>query len=221
MRGFYLIDSLVIISLSLIPYIIFFIIYNIIKIKKGELKFGKIFLVILVMLLIISLVIIQQNLTLFKEKIPKKIDVSSISYYPDGFFVYSYAGHLFYGAFGESCIDMVKRIDGADLDTFEPLGGRFAKDKNHAYLYEDKILGVDIDTFEYVGGWFSKDKINAYAHKKIIENADLDTFQPLSAGSDAYDKNNLYLLTFFPNMELLEIPRDESVDRRYLIPQEN
>ncbi len=86
-------------------------------------------------------------------------------------------------------------IKDVDNETFEYLGGYYAKDKNNVY-YSNLILeNVDLKTFEYLGNSYTIDKNNVYWDREIIKNADLETFVFVGSkdlGPYAKDKNNVY-----------------------------
>jgi len=55
-----------------------------------------------------------------------------------------------------------EKIEGADPETFEFLGGSYGKDASRAYYSGVLIEGVDIESFKFTGGWYAKDKNKVY-----------------------------------------------------------
>lgn len=86
-------------------------------------------------------------------------------------------------------------IDTVDYDTFEALGGGYAKDKNKVYLYARNlniIKNADVKTFEYIDGEYSKDKNNVYFRGNAIEGADPKSFKMIKQFFSS-DKNSVFL----------------------------
>jgi peptidyl-prolyl cis-trans isomerase B (cyclophilin B) len=97
-----------------------------------------------------------------------------------------------------------KKIEGADLKTFQHLRGPFSKDKNFIYHEHIKDEFFDYETFEVydicmtVGDTYNfdyfmyeKDKNGVYMKYALQEDIDIDSFKYL--GSCYYkDKNNVY-----------------------------
>lgn len=109
-----------------------------------------------------------------------------------------------------------KYVEDVNIETFQVLGGGYAKDKNSAYLYDGYIRYIkdaDIETFTYVGNYFAKDKKQVYFKNKIIKNADPKTFNlfkdketntpetNLAISFFSRDKKNLYLYDKKINVE--------------------
>lgn len=82
--------------------------------------------------------------------------------------------------------------DFVDLDTFEPIGLFYSRDKNYVYIDNVIIPWADPDTFKLIERNYSRDKNHVYIWSELIPWADLDTFEPLS-GTTSRDKNHKYL----------------------------
>ena len=52
----------------------------------------------------------------------------------------------------------LKKIAGADRNSFEVLNDEFSRDKNNVYYYGNKMKGINPDGFEFVGGDFKNDE---------------------------------------------------------------
>ena len=101
-----------------------------------------------------------------------------------------------------------KKIEGADLETFEPLesfivGAMYDtyifKDKHSVYLRGHKISYADPDTFEVLGGGYSKDGVSVYYITEKVEGADSKTLELIYYPGPGYetvdyakDKNHVY-----------------------------
>ncbi|BBM52608.1 hypothetical protein JMUB3935_1587 [Leptotrichia trevisanii] len=100
----------------------------------------------------------------------------------------------------------LKKIEGADRNSFEVLNDEFSKDKNNVYYYGNKINGVSPDGLEFVGNKFVfknhedfvsfiKDKNNVYYLKGKIGNEKYE-IMPLNFDSKTfkYSNNGFYEL---------------------------
>ena len=91
-----------------------------------------------------------------------------------------------------------KKIESADIKTFEPEGYSIGKDKMGVYYETRKVNGVDVNSFEVLKNDFFKDKNNVYYKNKKIEGADKNTFEltydfgSVVNGYYSKDKNNVY-----------------------------
>lgn len=100
-----------------------------------------------------------------------------------------------------------KKIEGADIKSFEPLGYVIGKDKNSVYYETQKINGVDANSFESLGENFFKDKNNVYYQRsEFTDNPDISYKFPKIEGADpksfeaidnfvGKDKNSVYYET--------------------------
>ena len=101
----------------------------------------------------------------------------------------------------------LKKIAGADRNSFEVLNDEFSKDKNNVYYYGNKMKGVSPDGLEFVGNKFVfenhedfvsfiKDKNNVYYLKGKIGNEKYEII-PLKVDSKSfkYSNNGFYELT--------------------------
>lgn len=100
----------------------------------------------------------------------------------------------------------LKKIEGADRNSFEVLNSEFSKDKNNVYYYGNKIMGINPDGFEFVGNEFVfknhedfisflKDKNNVYYLKGKIGKEKYEII-PLNFDSKTfkYSNNGFYEL---------------------------
>lgn len=122
----------------------------------------------------------------------------------------------------------LKKIAGADRNSFEVLNDEFSRDKNNVYYYENKMKGINPDGFEFVGRDFknnediifflkTKDKVYVLknkAGKEVYEivplNFDANSFK-YSNADNSYesesigyfqDKNGVYYFDVFRLDEL-------------------
>ena len=100
----------------------------------------------------------------------------------------------------------LKKIEGADRNSFEILNSEFSKDKNNVYYYGNKMKGISPDGFEFVGNEFIfenredfisflKDKNNVYYLKGKIGKEKYEII-PLNFDSKTfkYSNNGFYEL---------------------------
>lgn len=66
-------------------------------------------------------------------------------------------------------------VEGADRETFKPLGKHYAKDKDSVFIGSVKIAGADISSFEVIDDdfYYSKDARSIYCHAQKLEGADV------------------------------------------------
>lgn len=89
---------------------------------------------------------------------------------------------------------LLEIIERADPNTFE-VAGRYAKDKNNIFLNNRILYGVDLATFQEIGERNFKDKNHTYSsYGKIIEGVDLSTFEDMPGGAGFYikDKDHIF-----------------------------
>ena len=100
----------------------------------------------------------------------------------------------------------LKKIEGADRNSFKILNSEFSKDKNNVYYYGNKMKGISPDGFEFVGNEFIfenredfisflKDKNNVYYLKGKIRKEKYEII-PLNFDSKTfkYSNNGFYEL---------------------------
>ena len=92
----------------------------------------------------------------------------------------------------------VKKIQNADLNTFEEVSKEYYRDKNNVYYYDNydgdvkKVKGADAKTFEAIEGYaLGRDKNAVYDRGKMIKGLDPVTFEDLN-GNFYKDKNGVY-----------------------------
>jgi len=94
----------------------------------------------------------------------------------------------------------LKKIEGADRNSFEILNSEFSKDKNNVYYYGNKIKGISPDGFEFIGNEFVfknhedfisflKDKNNVYYLKGKIGKEKYEII-PLNFDSKSFKYSN-------------------------------
>ena len=92
-----------------------------------------------------------------------------------------------------------KKIEGADIKTFEPEGYSIGKDKMGVYYETRKVNGVDVNSFEVLKNDFFKDKNNVYYKNKKLEifkpkNFEVIDYSLVKQNEDLYyfteDENN-------------------------------
>jgi len=109
--------------------------------------------------------------------------------------------------------DNLKKITGADRNSFEILGYSIARDKNNVYNEGEKLENVDIASFKYFDYGIAKDKNRVFYidRHKDIENADAKTFERMGESYYFRDKNNVFALkndysdsNYNPGLEVLK-----------------
>ena len=93
----------------------------------------------------------------------------------------------------------VKKIQNADINSFEEVSKEYYRDKNNVYYYDNydgdvkKVKGADAKTFEVIDGGYAigRDKNAVYDRGKQIKGLDPVTFEDLS-GNFYKDKNGVY-----------------------------
>ena len=93
----------------------------------------------------------------------------------------------------------VKKIQNADLNTFEEVSKEYYRDKNNVFYYDNydgdvkKVKGADAKTFEVIDSGYAigRDKNAVYDRGKQIKGLDPVTFEDLS-GNFYKDKNGVY-----------------------------
>lgn len=102
-----------------------------------------------------------------------------------------------------SRLALLEIIEKADPDTFV-IAGRHAKDKNHIFLSNKILYGVDLATFQEMGERNFKDKDHAYSSSgKIIEGVDLSTLEDVPGGAGFYlkDKDHIFFSDYSYNYD--------------------
>ena len=97
-----------------------------------------------------------------------------------------------------------KILDGeVDVISFENLGKRYGRDKNHVYfINQSVVMDADPETFEFISPYaeYARDKNNVYYHGEKIEAADAETFVVVG-DAWAKDKNFIYNVNKVANVE--------------------
>ncbi len=127
------------------------------------------------------------NKVYFLDDIIKyELDLNTIYFFKDSIFIKDKNG-IYCGR---------KKLNNADIDTFEILEFWYAKDKNN--IYRDaflcsisKVNWANPESFNVITQSFSKDENNIYYLDNKIEGADLETFEVLKK-SYGKDKSNVY-----------------------------
>lgn len=85
-------------------------------------------------------------------------------------------------------------IAGAGAATFQPLAGRYAKDRLRAYFHGGPIPGADASTFQALNDTYARDRRQVYTGAEVIAGADAASFQVLQRGNLGQDRSHVYLL---------------------------
>ena len=92
----------------------------------------------------------------------------------------------------------VKKIQNADINSFEEVSKEYYRDKNNVYYYDNydgdvkRVKGADAKTFEAIEGYaLGRDKNAVYDKGKMIKGLDPVTFEDLN-GNFYKDKNGVY-----------------------------
>jgi len=84
-----------------------------------------------------------------------------------------------------------EEVEGADIDTFEPLNSIYARDKNYAYYEHERIAGADANTFKPLGEIYASDKNDVYYRNKRLPDERPGDFKALD-GAYAVGTNAVY-----------------------------
>ena len=85
------------------------------------------------------------------------------------------------------------RIQSESIDSFEPLGDGFYKDKERVTWSGKSIPNSHVLTFKVLGGGYASDKNQVYYHWDVLNGADIDSFRVLGE-AEAKDKNHRYFM---------------------------
>ena len=92
--------------------------------------------------------------------------------------------------------DELRKITGADKNSFEILEEYIARDKNNVYSKGEKLGNVDIKSFKYFEDGLAKDKNRVFYidDNKDITGVDAKTFERMGESYYFRDKNNIFAL---------------------------
>ena len=92
--------------------------------------------------------------------------------------------------------DELRKITGADKNSFEILEEYIARDKNNIYSKGEKLGNVDIKSFKYFEDGLAKDKNRVFYidDNKDITGVDAKTFERMGESYYFRDKNNIFAL---------------------------
>ena len=85
-----------------------------------------------------------------------------------------------------------KKIEGADISSFEVLTTEYARDLQHIYFNGKVVDSVDLDSFQILSRVYAKDKNSVYILGKSEPRADLQTFEVFGDSYYAKDKNTVW-----------------------------
>jgi hypothetical protein len=85
----------------------------------------------------------------------------------------------------------VSEVEGADQNSFVPINGLYAKDKNYVFLRGNFVDWADPNTFVYLGKDYGKDRQKVFFGGKELKGADPNTFQIIEYRWSK-DKNDAY-----------------------------
>jgi hypothetical protein len=100
-----------------------------------------------------------------------------------------------YGKDGASCYYLHHPLKGADVESFEVVGERCARDRNHVFWGEKRVRGADFGTFVVLDDRFAKDRTSVYWDGQRIPGADPRSFEVLLVhhpGHYARDRHGVY-----------------------------
>ncbi|WP_438424730.1 DKNYY domain-containing protein [Aquimarina macrocephali] len=80
------------------------------------------------------------------------------------------------------CGSDLRKLESADIETFEYLDFAYGKDKNHVY-FQDQIIDIDIQHYKLNKNGFIYDNKNIYHYQKKID-LDANTFEVISYESE-------------------------------------
>ena len=92
--------------------------------------------------------------------------------------------------------DDLRKITGADKNSFEILEEYIARDKNNVYSKGEKLGNVDIKSFKYFEDGLAKDKNRVFyiEDNKDVTGVDAKTFERMGETYYFRDKNNIFAL---------------------------
>ena len=122
----------------------------------------------------------------------------------------------------------VKKIQNADINSFEEVSKEYYRDKNNVYYYDNydgdvkKVKGADAKTFDAIEGYaLGRDKNAVYDKGKMIKGLDPVTFEDLN-GDFYKDKNGIYSFYQKENEVVVEkVEISPEIDLKTLQPIEN
>ena len=104
--------------------------------------------------------------------------------------------------------DDLRKITGADKNSFEILEEYIARDKNNVYSKGEKLGNIDIKSFKYFEDGLAKDKNRVFyiEDNKDVTGVDAKTFERMGETYYFRDKNNIFgLKDYNPyNLEMLK-----------------
>ena len=92
--------------------------------------------------------------------------------------------------------DDLRKITGADKNSFEILEEYIARDKNNVYSKGEKLGNIDIKSFKYFEDGLAKDKNRVFyiEDNKDVTGVDARTFERMGESYYFRDKNNIFAL---------------------------
>ena len=92
--------------------------------------------------------------------------------------------------------DDLRKITGADKNSFEILEEYIARDKNNVYSKGEKLGNIDIKSFKYFEDGLAKDKNRVFyiEDNKDVTGVDAKTFERMGESYYFRDKNNVFAL---------------------------
>ena len=122
-------------------------------------------------------------------------DVVTIPCQRNSFLVIEYP----YSKDSKNVFHIDKKLEDAEVTTFQILGNEYSKDKMNAYFRDQKIEGVDVASFVIDPAYentteecyYAKDKVQVYYKDLVFKGADVQCFQAIKFGYTK-DKNHIY-----------------------------
>ena len=101
-------------------------------------------------------------------------------------------GQWSYVVYDEGSGRKVMPLNGADMASFVPINGEYARDDRNVYWKDSVIPGADPSSFVCLGGGYAKDQHKVFKNAQEIKQADPESFK-LLGGLWSRDQKDFYL----------------------------
>jgi hypothetical protein len=105
---------------------------------------------------------------------------------------YTKENQLYFVSMGNFFSLGAKKIEGADISSFQVLTTEYARDLQHIYFNGKVVDSVDLESFQILSRVYAKDKNSVYILGKSEARADLQTFEVFGDSYYAKDKNTVW-----------------------------
>ena len=105
---------------------------------------------------------------------------------------YTKENQLYFVSMGNFFSLGAKKIEGADISSFQILTTEYARDLQHIYFNGKVVDSVDLESFQILSRVYAKDKNSVYILGKSEPRADLQTFEVFGDSYYAKDKNTVW-----------------------------